>query len=81
MHTGLGKYREDTLLVEPKDCGTFRPMFGERVALFEPEQSPAYRVRGGIQSMIPRALPAARVYFLTQEFGTYSGIKVLRALR
>ena len=71
-HTGLGKYGEDTLLVEPKDYAVLRPIFGGRVAPSEPEQSPAYRIRGGINSMIPRVLPKARVYSLIQEFGTYS---------
>ena len=81
VHTGLGKYGEDTLLVEPKDYAVLRPMCGGRVAPSEPEQSPAYRIRGGINSMIPRVLPKARVYSLIQEFGTYSSTNVLHALR
>jgi hypothetical protein len=31
--------------------------------------------------MVAHVLTKARVYFITQEFGTYSGIKVLHALR
>ncbi len=81
VHTGLGKYGEDTLLVETKNYNTLRRLFGERVAPLDPEQSPAYRVRGGIHSMVSRILPKARVYFLSQEFGTYSSVKVLHALR
>jgi hypothetical protein len=62
VHTGLGKYGEDTLLAEDSE-------------------SIAYRVRGGIGSMISRVLPDSRVSFVTQEFGTYSGVTVLHALR
>ncbi len=81
VHTGLGKYGEDTLLVELKDYDTLRPMFGKRGAPSEPDQSLGYRVRGGMNSMIPRVLPQARVSSLTQEFGTFSAVNVLRALR
>lgn len=81
VHTGLGKYGEDTLLSESQGYETARRMFGERVTPLDPEQGPAYRASGAIDSMVPRVLPKARVYFLTQEFGTYSSVKVLRALR
>ncbi len=72
VHTDLKKYGENTLLAEPKDYDALHQMFGERVASSEPEKSPAYRVRGGIDSMIPRVLGKAQVYCLCQEFGTYS---------
>ena len=81
VRTGLGKYGEDTLLVEAKDYKTLRNMLGERVKPLDPKQSPAYRIRGEYHLMIPRVLPQAKVYFAGQEFGTYSSIKVLHALR
>jgi hypothetical protein len=81
VHTGLGKYGEDALLVEKKEYKTLRQIFGERVTPSEPEESPAYRVRGGIDSMIPRVLGKAHVSCLCQEFGTYSSTEVLYALR
>jgi hypothetical protein len=56
-------------------------MFGSRVTPLDPEQGPAYRICGTIDSMVRSVLPKARVYFLTQEFGTYSSVKVLHALR
>ena len=81
VHTGLGNYGEDTLVVEPEDYPSLQQIFGKRVAPSTPEQGPAYRVRGGIHSMIIGAAPQARVYRVCQEFGTYGATRVLRALR
>ena len=81
VHTGLGKYGEDTLLVDTKQYDALRRRFGDRVAPADPHESPAYRVSGALESMIFRVLPELQVDFLRQEFGTYSPIKVLNALR
>ncbi len=81
VHTGLGKYGEDTLLVQSEDYETLRRIFGERVKPLDPEQGPAFRIRGGYGCMIHRVLQQAKVYFASQEFGTYSPTKVLHALR
>src|SRR5256885_2014979 len=55
VHTGLGKYGEDTLLVEEGDYDVLRSMFGERVAPSEPDRSVAYRIRGALDTWIPQA--------------------------
>jgi len=81
VHTGLGKHGEDTLLVEEGDYDVLRSMFGERVAPSEPDRSVAYRIRGALDTMIPKAVPKAQVFSVTQEFGTYSATRVLHALR
>lgn len=81
VHTGLGKYAEDTLLVEDNGYETLRQMFGDRITRLDPQQGPAYRIRGGLDSLIPHLKPKAEVFFLTQEFGTYGATKVLHALR
>jgi hypothetical protein len=81
VHTGLGKYGEDTLLATAEGAARLRPKFGERVRLMDPEQSPAYRIEGGLPSLLSDALPEARLDFIGQEFGTFNAIKVLHALR
>lgn len=81
VHTGLGKYGEDTLLAEETDYELLRDVFGERVRPSTPEESPAYRVRGSLSTMIPKIAPKATICAITQEFGTYNSTKVLRALR
>src|SRR5437867_941568 len=81
VHTGLGKYGDDTLLVDEKNYETVRRVFGERASRQNPDLGPAYLVRGGLEHMVPRAVPKAKVISLTQEFGTYGPTKVLHALR
>lgn len=81
VHTGLGKYGEDALLADPKDIEQLQDIFGSRVTSSEPQVGPAYRVRGGLDSLIRRAVPAAELLFITQEFGTYGPVRNVRALR
>jgi Protein of unknown function (DUF2817) len=84
VHTGLGKYGEDTLLADPKDVEKLQNIFGRQgrqVTSSEPQHGPAYRIRGGLDSLIRRAVPAAELLFVTQEFGTYGPVRNLRALR
>ena len=57
-----------------------RREFGERVVALDPKGT-AYTVGGGLQSMISRVFSGRSVQFIGQEFGTYSGIRVLHALR
>lgn len=81
IHTGLGKFGEDALLVENTHFSELRAQFGERVVPMEPDQSPAYRVRGAMITSLQRLCPNAAVMAVAQEFGTYSPLRVLHALR
>jgi uncharacterized protein DUF2817 len=81
VHTGVGRYAEDLVLVEAEDCDRLRNRFGPRVTPLEPDKGAAYRVEGGLQSMIFRVFSKTRPIFVGQEFGTYNPIKVLHALR
>ena len=81
VHTGLGKYGEDTLLVSVEDFSRLRLAFGERISALDAKRSPAYRVEGGLAGLVSHAVPNARLDFIGQEFGTYNPVKVLRVLR
>ena len=81
VHTGLGKYGEDTFLSEPTGYDQVKQMFGERVAPLDAESGPAYRTRGSIDNGIRRTAPKATLYFICQEFGTYGPLTNLQALR
>jgi hypothetical protein len=84
VHTGLGPYGDDTLLAEPTETAKYETLqrwFGSRMAPFDPKRSPAYFIRGGLDAAAPRFIPKTLVHSVTQEFGTYSGTKVLQALR
>jgi hypothetical protein len=48
VHTGLGKYAEDTLLVEADGLNAMKERLGDRVRPLNPDRGPAYRVRGGL---------------------------------
>ena len=86
IHTGLGPFAEDRLLVDDdvkrlSEYRTLRAAFGERVQPLDPGRGVAFQARGVQHFMYFRQFPQAQVYFATQEFGTYWGIKVLEALR
>ena len=86
VHTGLGPFGVDTILVQEADEGEplfakLRETFGDRVSSMDPARGPAYRVRGAYDTMYPRALPHADVYVVAQEFGTYHPVRVVKALR
>ena len=86
VHTGLGPFGVDTLFVHAADegsplYGTMQKVFGDRVAPLDPDRSVGYRIKGAYDTMYPRALPKTDVYFLSQEFGTYSAVEVVRLLR
>lgn len=85
VHTGWGRYGEDTLLLNASANNfranqAMREIFGERTQL-DDNDAVAYRVRGAQHDMYYRLFPRAEVHFATQEFGTFSGLRVLAALR
>ena len=84
MHTGLGYYGEDTLLVDAaseraRANERMRQFFGARV---QPDNAAAtYHAHGTQQEMYDRWFARADRYFATQEFGTLHPLRVLAALR
>jgi len=85
IHTGLGRFAEDCLLVDAAPerrqvNDTMRAVFGERVQLLD-SYGVAYEVHGAIYNMYYRLFPGAQTYFAAQEFGTYHSMRVLEALR
>ncbi|MCL2924967.1 MAG: M14 family metallopeptidase [Trichodesmium sp. MAG_R04] len=86
VHTGLGSFANDLLLIEencsPKYFEKLQKHFGkERIKIQNPQKSVAYNIKGSISQAIPQLLHQAKVNFLTQEFGTVSPILILFALR
>ena len=86
VHTGLGRFGDDRLLVDAKPERAevnreMRSAFGERVQVLDADLSVAYEVRGAQHSMYYRLFPSASVYFASQEFGTYNPLAVVEALR
>jgi len=83
LHTGLGEHAKYKLLV-PKQGRAFLPQYS---AVFGPDnvevigsvQGVAYNVRGDLGHYV--TTKKGDYHFLLAEFGTYSGVRVLGALR
>lgn len=83
LHTGLGAYADYRLLIEPPhvhDLGWYRSRFdSERVAAVG-DDTP-YAARGVMGAWLARHAGSRRYRFACLEFGTYSPLRVLAALR
>lgn len=84
MHTGLGPHGGSTLISEPSVGAT--PCATLEAALDQPivggfSNPAAYVVRGSLGAALPQVLPGVALDFVLQEIGTWSSIRVLRALR
>lgn len=85
VHTGLGRYGQDQLLVDaalsrPQAMANMRRLFGDRVQRSD-DPRVAYRAQGAQQEMYERLFGRAEIHFATQEFGTLHTLRVLAALR
>lgn len=85
VHTGLGRFGEDCLLVcDDEDrlanAAEMQAAYGSRVQSPDTKEI-GYRPRGAQEGLYFRMFPAAQVYFAVQEFGTRRPLTVLAALR
>jgi Protein of unknown function (DUF2817) len=85
MHTGLGEHAKYKLLV-PKQRTQFLDRYsaifgGDKVEVIGGERGVAYDVRGDLGRWVTTAAGRGDYHFLFAEFGTYSGVRVLGALR
>lgn len=85
FHTGLGK--QATYKLFPKDVvdadfkARLSKQFGAESIEFPDERQFSYPIKGGFGQWCQDLLVDCRYDFLTAEFGTYSGLAVLQALR
>lgn len=84
VHTGLGRYGDCRLLLID-EAGSERAewveqAFGADSVVPRGDQS-VYRARGQMTEDLRTRLPDRDYYGVTAEFGTYSSLRVLRALR
>lgn len=85
VHTGLGAWGGETLMLEPGVRATAAAVLSAALdrPLIDPLRGdPApYAIRGGLGGILPTTLPTTRVDFLLQELGTYRPMRVFAALR
>jgi hypothetical protein len=85
VHTGLGRYGEDKLMVDAalsraQLIARMHRVFADRIQQSDDSRT-AYHSRGTQQEMYERLFPCAEVHFATQEFGTLGALRVVAALR
>lgn len=84
VHTGLGNYGQQALFLRSPtiDAGDLSAALGLPLATRAVAADVmGYEHEGGHSSVYRQILPEARQVCLTQEFGTYDGRRLLRALR
>jgi hypothetical protein len=84
LHSGLGRWGGEMLIPEPANVTTASMLsraLRRSLAGMAGGDAVAYTTRGDIGLAMTRAFSGARVDYLTQELGTYSPLRVLRALR
>jgi hypothetical protein len=85
VRTGLGRFGDDRLLADSAaerfDVNqSMCQAYGERFQLLGSDGI-AYPVRGAQHDRYYRLFPKAKIYFATQEFGTYHSMRIVKVLR
>ena len=84
VHTGLGKWRQNALFCKLRSVDEDElpeEISATIVADFEKSDAVGYEFRGGHVAVYKQLFTHIPLDFLTQEFGTYSGVHMLKALR
>jgi hypothetical protein len=84
FHTGLGRWANWELLLSEQDpvdnADWWRSHFDATRVKESKNAGRAYEIRGGFGSWLRHKFPNCRYRFATAEFGTYSAMRVMRAL-
>lgn len=85
LHTGLGKFCAKTLFLDgkptPEQTTRVRATFGKGVQAWEPGNTLGYTMRGGFTAELGRRLAGVRYDGITCEFGTWSNVDIVYAMR
>jgi hypothetical protein len=84
IHTGLGRWGNCDLLLceggQPEKTAWWKNHFGQTNVKEAVRSARSYQIRGGFGSWLRSRFPQSHYRFATAEFGTYSPMRVLRAL-
>ena len=81
VHTGLGAFAQESLIVDGFQSENDVPFWSKhfQASIIDPSTDPrTYRAEGVLPLLIRRHWP--KTHYVVQEFGTYSGFKMLQAL-
>ena len=85
MHTGLGNWGQETLYLrsgadQTQEAAKLGDVLSQQV-ITDARAHGAYEIRGMLCEVFTMLAPEPEWSFLLQEFGTYSGLRVVNALR
>ena len=84
VHTGLGPFGQESLFthdsVSENEIQNLSKKLGLKISYNEVDGKTSYHANGGFAGVVFLAFPSARVDYLLQEFGTFSGFQVLAGL-
>lgn len=82
VHTGLGPYAVESLFthhaVSSHEVESLSNLLGRRISHNEVDGKPSYLAAGEFSTLFFSAFKEANVRFVLQEFGTFSGFRILR---
>lgn len=84
VHSGLGKYAEQILFISPESVATLQRIGDAewaRQLVSNATGSTFYEVKGSFMNGLEREISGPEWFSVCQEFGTYSPISMLKALR
>lgn len=85
VHTGLGKWGQETLFMESPSCVQKRQqlnqLWSKPIKHADWGNSPGYKIRGSLFNLFVDYFSQGNGVYLVQELGTYSALKVIHALR
>jgi len=83
VHTGLGKWGQESLFLESSagDEAELATQLGRKVTSDPAQEGVAFHIRGGFANVFDVLQQQPEVCMITQEFGTYPSLYVLYALR
>ena len=84
LHSGLGRYGKASVFAEHIAGRDAEQLLRRRFGAVTPSTGTfghGYRIRGGVANLYRQLFPGIEYHYLTVEFGTYSMLRVLHALR
>ena len=85
VHTGLGSWRQENLFLETpasdQELEQLSLSLDRPLIRVTKGDSPGYVIRGGISNLFQQVPGKAKLLYFIEEFGTYSALKVVSALR
>ena len=84
VHTGLGRWRQNSLFYELQEVDTDElppEIAADATREFAQSTVGGYAVHGGQVDLYRQLFPDVRLSVVTQECGTYAGVRILKALR